>query len=166
MGLTFLAAGTSVPDLLTSVIVARQGHGDMAVSSSIGSNIFDVLVGLPFPWYRPLFPFSLSFQTLGCPGMDRFSGLTVVRWVRRIVFCIYKGAAEFETNDGIVGGFFVRVSAPTLFVSLLILFAMIALVIGTIVLNKWKLTKGLGITMFVFYFLFVLQDLARTFEWV
>ena len=51
MGLTFLAAGTSVPDLLTSVIVARQGHGDMAVSSSIGSNIFDVLVGLPFHWY-------------------------------------------------------------------------------------------------------------------
>merc|ERR1711881_548040 len=127
MGLTFIAAGTSVPDLLTSVIVARQGHGDMAVSSSIGSNIFDVLVGLPFPW---------------------------------IVFCIYKGAAEFETNDGIVGGYFVRVSAPTLFVSLLILFAMIALVIGTIILNKWKLTKGLGITMFVFYFLFVLQDLA------
>jgi len=50
MGLTFLAAGTSVPDLLTSVIVAQQGHGDMAVSSSIGSNIFDVLVGLPLPW--------------------------------------------------------------------------------------------------------------------
>eukprot|EP01050_Picozoa_sp_SAG11_P029166 SAG11_NODE_8101_length_1060_cov_1.170656_1_plen_223_part_00 len=50
MALTFLAAGTSVPDLLTSVIVAQQGHGDMAVSSSIGSNIFDVLVGLPLPW--------------------------------------------------------------------------------------------------------------------
>lgn len=50
MGLTFLAAGTSIPDLLTSVIVAKQGEGDMAVSSSIGSNIFDVLVGLPFPW--------------------------------------------------------------------------------------------------------------------
>lgn len=50
MGLTFLAAGTSVPDLLTSVIVARQGQGDMAVSSSIGSNIFDICVGLPFPW--------------------------------------------------------------------------------------------------------------------
>lgn len=50
MGLTFLAAGTSVPDLLSSVIVARQGAGDMAVSSSIGSNIFDVLVGLPLPW--------------------------------------------------------------------------------------------------------------------
>jgi len=50
MGLTFLAAGTSVPDLLSSVIVAKQGKGDMAVSSSIGSNIFDILVGLPLPW--------------------------------------------------------------------------------------------------------------------
>jgi len=48
-GLTILAAGTSVPDLLSSVVVAKQGHGDMAVSSSIGSNIFDVLVGLPLP---------------------------------------------------------------------------------------------------------------------
>lgn len=50
MGLTFLAAGTSVPDLLSSIVVAQQGQGDMAVSSSIGSNIFDVLVGLPLPW--------------------------------------------------------------------------------------------------------------------
>mmetsp|Transcript_20314 Transcript_20314/g.26437 ORF Transcript_20314/g.26437 Transcript_20314/m.26437 type:complete len:678 (+) Transcript_20314:172-2205(+) len=50
MGLTILAAGTSVPDLLSSVIVAQQGQGDMAVSSSIGSNIFDVAFGLPVPW--------------------------------------------------------------------------------------------------------------------
>eukprot|EP00755_Sulcionema_specki_P009990 Sspe_Gene.45188::Locus_22332_Transcript_1_1_Confidence_1.000_Length_2268::g.45188::m.45188/K13750/SLC24A2, NCKX2; solute carrier family 24 (sodium/potassium/calcium exchanger), member 2 len=51
MGLTLLAAGTSVPDLLTSVMVARKGFGDMAVSSSIGSNIFDVTFGLPVPWF-------------------------------------------------------------------------------------------------------------------
>jgi len=50
MGLTFLAAGTSVPDLITSVLVAKEGKGDMAVSSSIGSNLFDVTVGLPLPW--------------------------------------------------------------------------------------------------------------------
>jgi len=49
-GITVLAAGTSIPDLLSSYIVARQGKGDMAVSSSIGSNIFDILVGLPLPW--------------------------------------------------------------------------------------------------------------------
>ncbi|EMP34045.1 Sodium/potassium/calcium exchanger 2 [Chelonia mydas] len=45
MGLTMLAAGTSIPDLITSVIVARKGLGDMAVSSSVGSNIFDITVG-------------------------------------------------------------------------------------------------------------------------
>ena len=50
MGLTFLAAGTSIPDAISSVAVARIGEGDMAVSSSIGSNVFDILFGLPVPW--------------------------------------------------------------------------------------------------------------------
>ena len=51
MGVTLLAAGTSIPDALSSIAVARRGHGDMAVSSSIGSNVFDILVGLPIPWF-------------------------------------------------------------------------------------------------------------------
>ncbi|KAK6166194.1 hypothetical protein SNE40_022950 [Patella caerulea] len=50
MGLTFLAAGTSVTDCLASLLVARDGLGDMAVSNSIGSNIFDILMCLGFPW--------------------------------------------------------------------------------------------------------------------
>ena len=44
MGLTFLAVGTSVPEVVSSLIVARQGKGSMAVSNSIGSNTFDILV--------------------------------------------------------------------------------------------------------------------------
>lgn len=50
MGITFLAAGTSIPDAIASLIVARQGQGDMAVSNSIGSNVFDILIGLAVPW--------------------------------------------------------------------------------------------------------------------
>jgi Ca2+/Na+ antiporter len=46
IGLTILAAGTSVPDLMSSIIVAKRGKGDMAISNGIGSNIFDILVGL------------------------------------------------------------------------------------------------------------------------
>lgn len=49
MGLTVLAAGTSIPDALSSMYMAREGRGDMAISSSIGSNVFDILVGLPVP---------------------------------------------------------------------------------------------------------------------
>lgn len=49
--LTILAAGTSVPDLLSSVIVAKQWRGDMAVTNALGSNIFDICVCLWFPWF-------------------------------------------------------------------------------------------------------------------
>eukprot|EP00057_Strongylocentrotus_purpuratus_P030006 XP_780438.3 PREDICTED: sodium/potassium/calcium exchanger 3 [Strongylocentrotus purpuratus] len=51
MGITFLAAGTSVPDAIASLLVAREGLGDMAVSNSIGSNVFDILIGLALPWF-------------------------------------------------------------------------------------------------------------------
>jgi Ca2+/Na+ antiporter len=51
MGLTILAAGTSVPDAISSIIVAKNGQGDMAVANSIGSNVFDILLGLGFPWF-------------------------------------------------------------------------------------------------------------------
>ncbi|KAJ8333653.1 hypothetical protein SKAU_G00409720 [Synaphobranchus kaupii] len=71
MGLTILAAGTSIPDLITSVIVARKGLGDMAVSSSVGSNIFDITIGLPVPWlifslFNGFVPVAVSSNGLFC----------------------------------------------------------------------------------------------------
>ncbi len=63
IALTVLAAGTSAPDLLSSVLVAREGRGAMAVANAVGSNIFDILVGLGLPWLlailflgRPMIP--------------------------------------------------------------------------------------------------------------
>ena len=50
IALTVLAVGTSVPDMISSVIVAKQGRAGMAISNAIGSNIFDIFVGLGFPW--------------------------------------------------------------------------------------------------------------------
>nr|AAM11079.1 GH23040p [Drosophila melanogaster] len=51
MGLTFVAAGVSVPDALGSIAVIKEGFGDMAVSNAIGSNVFDILVCLGLPWF-------------------------------------------------------------------------------------------------------------------
>lgn len=72
MGLTFLAAGTSLPEAVSSVIVTNQGHGGkekfsdlgkmeevkcfflfsaMGISSSISSNTFDILLCLGIPWF-------------------------------------------------------------------------------------------------------------------
>lgn len=49
LGMTFLAAGSSLPDAIASLVVAKQGSGDMAVSNCIGSNVFDMLC-LGIPW--------------------------------------------------------------------------------------------------------------------
>jgi K+-dependent Na+/Ca+ exchanger-like protein len=50
IGLTVLAAGTSIPDLISSLIVSKEGRTDMAISNAVGSNIFDILIGLGIPW--------------------------------------------------------------------------------------------------------------------
>lgn len=114
-GVTILAAGTSIPDLLSSYIVARHGEGDMAVSSSIGSNIFDVTVGLPLPW---------------------------------LIFNIVEGTP-------------VIVKSKTPGFSILVLVAMLACVIGTVVIMRWRMTKALGYVMLVLYVLFVALDLLQ-----
>merc|ERR1719487_2831642 len=54
MGLTFLAMGTSIPDALGSISVAQDGEGDMAVSNAVGSNVFDICIGLGLPWFIDL----------------------------------------------------------------------------------------------------------------
>lgn len=43
VGLTIVAVGTSLPELVTSVVAARKGQNEMALGNVIGSNIFNVL---------------------------------------------------------------------------------------------------------------------------
>ena len=43
IGLTIVAAGTSMPELVTSLMAARRGQDDIAVGNVVGSNIFNVL---------------------------------------------------------------------------------------------------------------------------
>jgi len=50
MGTTVLAAGTSIPDALSSIAVAKDGFADMAVANAVGSNVFDIWLGLGLPW--------------------------------------------------------------------------------------------------------------------
>lgn len=51
MGLTFLSIGVTLPDVIASLLVVRRGFGDMAVCNALGSNIFEILVGLGLPWF-------------------------------------------------------------------------------------------------------------------
>lgn len=42
VGLTIIAVGTSLPELMTSVVAARKGESDIALGNVIGSNIFNI----------------------------------------------------------------------------------------------------------------------------
>ena len=42
IGMTILAAGTSLPELATSVVAARKGRSEMAIGNVIGSNLFNI----------------------------------------------------------------------------------------------------------------------------
>ena len=43
IGLTILAVGTSLPELVTSLVATRKGENDLAMGNVIGSNIFNIL---------------------------------------------------------------------------------------------------------------------------
>lgn len=44
IGITIIAIGTSLPELITSVIAIRKGHTDIGVGNIIGSNIYNILM--------------------------------------------------------------------------------------------------------------------------
>ena len=44
IGLTVIAIGTSLPELITSIIAIRKGHSDIGVGNIIGSNIYNILM--------------------------------------------------------------------------------------------------------------------------
>ena len=46
VGLTIVSIGTSLPELVTSVVAARKNEVDMAVGNAVGSNIFNILMVL------------------------------------------------------------------------------------------------------------------------
>jgi Ca2+/Na+ antiporter len=138
MGLTILAAGTSVPDLLSSVIVARMGEGDMAVSSSIGSNIFDITVGLPIPWL--LFYAIYPEDKVVVSDMSNEDSLNFFRTTN---FCF---ANQIETKG--------------MTRSILILLVMLVCIVLMIHYSGWKMTKALGGGMFVLYFAYLAQAIT------
>lgn len=68
IGLTIVAAGTSLPELVTSIVAATKRNSDIAIGNVIGSNIFNILLilsisGLVMPIkYNP--KFNLDFYIL------------------------------------------------------------------------------------------------------
>lgn len=58
IGLTIVAVGTSLPELVTTIIAAKKGENDMALGNVIGSNIFNIVFVLGFS--SVIAPFSIA----------------------------------------------------------------------------------------------------------
>ncbi|MBW3552755.1 MAG: calcium/sodium antiporter [Gemmatimonadetes bacterium] len=91
IGLTIVAAGTSLPELATSIVATFRGQRDMAVGNIVGSNLFNVLLilgaaslvapaGVPAPAAAVRFdiPVMVGVSVACLPVF--FSGLRIARW--------------------------------------------------------------------------------------
>merc|ERR1712176_753897 len=70
MGMVIISAGTTVPDCLSSIIVSRAGQGDMAVCNAIGSNIFNILIGLGLPWLLYTLVYAKPYESKALEGLQ------------------------------------------------------------------------------------------------
>ena len=104
IGLTIVAAGTSMPELATSVVAAIKKRSDIAIGNVVGSNIFNVflilgIAGLIHPLHAPdidyvdgLFNLAISvllwFFMKRSTRIYRYHGVVLV--VFYLVYLIYK----------------------------------------------------------------------------
>lgn len=65
IGLTVIAFGTSLPELVTSIIAARKGNADIAIGNIVGSNIFNILLILGLSASICPLPVATGFVTDG-----------------------------------------------------------------------------------------------------
>ena len=98
IGLTVVAVGTSLPEIVTSIIAVLRKHVDIAIGNVLGSNIFNILGVLgataaahPLDVQRELlvrdFPVMLLLTALLFPFLK--IGLVLKRWEGFVLFLLY-----------------------------------------------------------------------------
>ncbi len=106
IGLTIVAAGTSAPEVATSIMAALRGQRDIAIGNVVGSNIFNILgclglVAVVAPGGMPVAPAALNFDywvmlatALAClPVM--LSGREIARWEGAVFLAYYVAYCAF-----------------------------------------------------------------------
>jgi len=103
IGITIVAVGTSLPEIVSSVIAAKRGHGEMAIGNIFGSNIFNILMVLgltatihPLQIKEPIEPDLLiaTAITLLLLGMIRYGNYSLGKakgGFLIVIYCIYIG---------------------------------------------------------------------------
>jgi cation:H+ antiporter len=110
IGITIVAIGTSLPEIVSSIIAAKRGHGEMAIGNIFGSNIFNILMVLgltatihPLRITEPIHPDLLITTAItgllllllryGNHSLGKLNGIVLL-----LIYCSYiglKGAGIF-----------------------------------------------------------------------
>jgi len=133
MGLTVLAVGSSIEEIFSAIVMTRRGHPEMAIAGSIGSNVFDILMGLGIPWlFRNLMRFTYQPPP---PIMDdsTFAALTPNS-------PIVNSLPIPTTNIP----FYVEIHSRGLVYSTIVLFIALIIFLLTFFINRCRLTKLYG----------------------
>jgi cation:H+ antiporter len=84
IGLTLVAFGTSLPELVTSLVAIARKHGDVAIGNILGSNLFNILgvmgitaIVVPIPVPRGVLLFDLPIMILAAVILLPF----IIRWI-------------------------------------------------------------------------------------
>lgn len=133
VGLTIVAAGTSLPEVATSVMAAWRGEREIAVGNVVGSNLFNLLGVLGIssavaPGGVPAAPAALAFDvpvmiaaSLACLPVF-FTGFAIARWEGWVLlgyYCAYTGYLVLEAQQhdalasfsGVMWGFAIPLTA-------------------------------------------------------
>ncbi len=97
IGLTVVAVGTSLPELVTSIVAGRKGEVDMALGNVIGSNIFNVLFILGTA--GSISPMSFINDKV---GFDNIVDITVLIAVSLLTYVFAWSKKKIEKKEGII----------------------------------------------------------------
>ena len=143
MGLTVLAFGSSIEEIFSAIVMTRRGHPEMAIAGSIGSNIFDILMGLGIPW---LFRNLMRFTHQPTP-LDTSSLLGDTRL----------GILPSSSSNPVSPAaqdipLFVEIHSRGLVYSTIVLFIALLTFLITFFINRCRLTKFYGVFLIVVWF--------------
>jgi len=138
IGLTIVAAGTSLPEVAASVVAALRGERDMAVGNVVGSNIFNLLAVLGLtaivaPTGVAVSDAALRFDipvmiavALACLPVF-FTGFVIARWEGALFLLYYLAYALFLVLDAqdhdaaqVFGRFMLAFALPLTVVTLVV----------------------------------------------
>ncbi|CAF2342261.1 unnamed protein product [Rotaria sp. Silwood2] len=148
MGLTVLAFGSSIEEIFSAIVMTRRGHPEMAIAGSIGSNVFDILMGLGIPWlFRNLMRFTHQPPSLETASIIRDSSLAVLSPSASNSIAALND--DILTSSSSNEPFFVEIYSRGLVYSTIVLFIALITFLITFFVNRCRLTKFYGVFLIV-----------------